>query len=65
MKATRERSRQSIERLATVDPRTMSFKHFRLGDLDLAQWWTLQAEHDLVHLGQLRQIKRAAGFPTT
>jgi hypothetical protein len=64
MKATRERSRQSIERLATVDPRTMSFKHFRLGDLDLAQWWTLQAEHDLVHLGQLRQIKRAPGFPT-
>jgi hypothetical protein len=65
MKATRARSRQSIERLATVDPRTMSFKHFRLGDLDLAQWWTLQAEHDLVHLSQLRQIKRAPGFPTT
>lgn len=63
MKATRVRSRQSIERLATVDPRTMSFKHFRLGDLDLAQWWTLQAEHDLIHLGQLRQIKRAPGFP--
>ena len=63
MKATRARSRQSIERLATVDPRTMSFKHFRLGDLDLGQWWTLQAEHDVIHLGQLRQIKRAPGFP--
>jgi hypothetical protein len=63
IRATRARSRQSIERLATVDPRTLSFKHFRLGDLDLAQWWTLQAEHDLIHLGQLRDIKRAPGFP--
>jgi len=63
IKATRTRSRQSIERLATVDPRTMSFKHFRLGDLDLAQWWTLQAAHDRLHLDQIRQIKRVPGFP--
>lgn len=63
MKATRARSRQSIERLGTVDPRTLTFKHFRLGDLDLAQWWRLQAEHDGLHLVQLRDIKRAPGFP--
>jgi len=63
MKATRERSRQSIEKLATLDPRPLTFKHFRLGDLDLAQWWILQAQHDGVHLAQIREVKRAPGFP--
>jgi hypothetical protein len=63
MKATRERSRQSIEKLATQDPRSLTFKHFRLGDLDLAQWWMLQAQHDGVHLVQIREVKRAPGFP--
>ena len=63
MKAVRARSRQSIERLATVDPRKLRFKHFRLGDLDLAQWWQLQAWHDGIHLAQLRDVKRASGFP--
>jgi len=63
MKATRQRSRQSIEKLAGVDPRGLRFKHFRLGDLDLAQWWQLQARHDGIHLAQLRDVRRAAGFP--
>jgi hypothetical protein len=63
MKATRERSRQSIEKLGSADPRTLVFKHFRLGDLDLAQWWTLQAEHDAIHLAQIRAVKSARGFP--
>jgi hypothetical protein len=63
MKAVRERSRQSIERLGQVDPRPLTFKHFRLGDLDLAQWWKLQAEHDRIHLAQLREIKARPGFP--
>jgi hypothetical protein len=63
MKATRERSRQSIEKVAATDPRQLVFKHFRLGALDLAQWWKLQADHDRVHLAQLRSVKAAAGFP--
>jgi hypothetical protein len=63
MKATRERSRQSIEKLATVDPRKLRFKHFRLGDLDLTQWWQLQARHDGIHLAQVRDVRRAPGFP--
>ena len=63
MKATRERSRQSIERLGTVDPRPLTFKHFRLGELDLAQWWILQAEHDGIHLAQIRDVKSTAHFP--
>jgi DinB family protein len=63
MRATRERSRQSVEKLATVDPRKLRFKHFRLGDLDLAQWWQLQARHDGIHLAQVRDVRRAPGFP--
>ncbi len=63
MKATRERSRQSIEKVASTDPRRLVFKHFRLGDLDIAQWWKLQADHDRTHLAQIRSVKSAAGFP--
>jgi hypothetical protein len=63
MKATRERSRQSIDKLAACDPRRLVFKHFRYGDLNLAQWWQLQAAHDRMHLAQVREIKSAIGFP--
>jgi hypothetical protein len=63
MRATRERSRQSIDKLSTLDPRPLTFKHFRFGDLDLSQWWQLQAHHDGLHLAQIREIKRAPGFP--
>lgn len=63
MKAARERSRQSIERLGSVDPRPLKWKHFALGDLDLAQWWVLQARHDGDHLQQLQAVKAAPGFP--
>ena len=45
--------------LAACDPRALRFKHFRLGDLDLAQWWRLTADHDRVHLGQVRANKQA------
>lgn len=63
MKATRDRSRESVEKLAAIDPRRLRFKHFRLGDLDLAQWWKLQAAHDAVHLDQIRDVKGRPGFP--
>jgi hypothetical protein len=63
MVATRERSRQSIERLGAVDPRPLKWTHPRFGDLDLAQWWQLQARHDADHLQQLRAVKAAPGFP--
>ena len=62
-KAARERSRQSVERLATADPRALRWPHGRLGELDLAQWWMLQAHHDADHLRQLRAVKAADGFP--
>ena len=63
MKATRARSRQSIEKLGAVDPRALIFKHFHLGDLDLSQWWQLQAQHDGIHLRQIRDVKARPGFP--
>jgi hypothetical protein len=65
MKAARVRSRQSIERLGAVDPRPLTFPHPRLGSLDLAQWWMLQAWHDGLHLEQLRGVKAEPGFPRT
>jgi hypothetical protein len=63
MKAARERSRQTIERLGAVDPRPLTFPHPRLGPLDLAQWWMLQAWHDGNHREQLCGVKAAPGFP--
>ena len=63
MRATRDRSRQSLERLAAVDPRTFTWRHFTLGEMDLGQWWMLQAHHDRDHLEQIRRIKKTPGFP--
>jgi len=63
MKATRVRSRESVERLAGCDPRRLTFKHFRFGDMDLGQWWRLTAAHDGMHLAQIREVKAAPGFP--
>jgi len=61
--AVRARSRQSLEKIAALDPRRLTFKHFRLGDMDLGQWWRLQAAHEATHLQQLRDVKSAPGFP--
>lgn len=63
MKATRQRTYQNLERLAAVDPRPLTWKHFALGELHLAQWVALQARHDGIHLEQIRQVKAAPGFP--
>ena len=63
IKSTRERSRQSIERLGGVDARALIWKHFAFGDLNLAQWWMLQARHDADHLQQLQAVKASSGFP--
>ena len=63
LRATRERSRQTLERLATVDPRPLTWRHFSLGELHLGQWWLLQARHDADHGQQLQALKAAPGFP--
>ena len=63
MKAMRLRTRQNVARLATVDPRPLTFRHFLLGELHLAQWVALQARHDAIHLAQIREVKASPGFP--
>jgi hypothetical protein len=63
MRGARERSRQSLERIARFDPRPLVWRHFALGDLNLAQWWMLQARHDGDHLQQLKRVKASPGFP--
>jgi hypothetical protein len=63
MRAARARSRQSIERLAGCDPRRLTFRHFRFGEMDLGQWWRLTAAHDRMHLEQILAVKAAPEFP--
>jgi hypothetical protein len=58
MQAARDRSRQSLERLAAVDPRAFTWRHFTLGEMDLGQWWMLRAHHDSGPPQQLRRIKK-------
>ncbi len=61
--AARERSRQSIERMAAVDFRSLTWTHAAFGEMDLSQWWQLQAWHDADHLQQLRALRATPGFP--
>lgn len=63
LRAVRQRTRQTIERLGAVDPRPLKFAHPAFGSMDLGQWWQLQVRHDGDHLQQLRAIKSAPGFP--
>ena len=65
LRTIRERSRQSVERLAAVDPRGLRWRHFTLGEMDLAQWWLLHVRHETDHLQQLRDVKAAKGFPAS
>ncbi|MGH7372647.1 MAG: DinB family protein [Candidatus Rokuibacteriota bacterium] len=64
LKAIRGRSRVSVERMATVDPRGLRWRH-PLGEMDLAQWWLLHVRHETDHLQQLRGVKAAKGFPAS
>jgi hypothetical protein len=43
----------------------LKWRHFTLGEMDLAQWWLLHARHEADHLEQLRAVKAAQGFPRT
>jgi hypothetical protein len=63
--AVRIRSRQSFEKIAALDPRRLTFKHFAFGELNIAQWWMLQASHDAAHLTQMRAVKALPNFPAT
>ncbi len=64
MKATRERSHQSIERLGSVDPRPLTWKHAATGMvMDLGHYWKMMVTHDRMHLQQIRSVKASPRFP--
>lgn len=63
IRAVRERSRRSFERVAAIDPRGLIWKHEFLGDLHLGQYWTIVRLHDPQHIEQVQKIKAVAGFP--
>ena len=63
IRATRERSRRSFERVAAIDPRPLVWKHEFFGDLHLGQYWTIVRVHDPQHIEQIQKIKAAPGFP--
>jgi len=61
--AMRERARQSIERLASVDPRPLRWTHVALGELNVAQAWATILANDRDHVLQIRTVKASPGFP--
>lgn len=63
LRAMRERARQSIERLAAVDPRPLRWTHFALGELNVVQAWAVILANDGQHLQQIRTVKASPGFP--
>jgi len=65
LRTVRARTRQGIERLAAVDPRVLTWRHFTFGELDLAQLWLLHVRHEADHLQQLRGVKATTGFPAS
>lgn len=63
MRMARERTWQTMEKLATMDPRPLTWEHQMLGALNLAQWVRLHARHEGIHLAQIREVKSHPGFP--
>lgn len=61
LRAMGERSRASIEALASVDPRKYRMPHPLFGELDLGQWWALHPVHYTMHIAQARAALGQAG----
>lgn len=49
--------------LDAVDLSSVKFMHRALGDLTLGQWCAFFGAHEARHLGQMRSVTAAAGFP--
>ena len=52
LRAMEERSRATLEALASVDPRKYRMPHPLFGELDFGQWWALHAIHYAMHNAQ-------------
>jgi DinB superfamily len=49
-----ERSRATLDALASVDPRQFRMPHPLFGELDFGQWWVLHAIHYAMHNAQAK-----------
>jgi hypothetical protein len=49
-----ERTRVSLEALASLDPRRYKMEHPLFGELDLGQWWAIHPMHYEMHIAQAR-----------
>ena len=49
-----DRTRASLEALASVDPRKYRVPHPLFGELDLGQWWVVHPVHYVMHIAQAR-----------
>jgi DinB superfamily len=63
LRVVRERSRKSIDRLGAIDPRPLTWMHVVLGEVNLAQAWTIILANDRDHINQIRAVKASPGFP--
>jgi DinB superfamily len=52
LRAMSERTRESLELLAAVDPRRYRMPHPLFGELDFGQWWVVHAIHYVMHNAQ-------------
>jgi hypothetical protein len=50
-------------RLVAVDVSSVKFTHRALGDMTLGQWCAFFGAHEERHLGQIRSVISAPGFP--
>jgi len=61
-----ESSHELAETLLYVSGRTdptRTVEHSRFGELNVRQWFVLGRIHDLDHIGQIKGLKQAEGFP--
>ena len=62
----REKSTKvSIERISLCDPRGLTRVHLahKGREINIVQWWRIQARHDTAHVRQIRKLKSLSGFP--
>ena len=61
--AMRSSTADAFDALATVDPRGHVVPHPLFGQLDLGQWWVVQAVHYAMHLAQAKAALAATRAP--
>lgn len=63
LKASRARTLEAVEELASYDLSRLTFPHPFAGDLNAYQWMLLGGGHELRHAEQIKRMKALPGFP--